>query len=121
MDQEIRPCLNSYFIEGSYPKVIEQHWAGPLTETRERYLAHCAGYGARCATLLSLADELLIVAELMDIEPKRPFDYVASNNKISFAASQNANRPRRHIDADATLDKASLAWRRGDAGSLPSR
>jgi len=51
----------------AYPAVAARHRAGPLTDAREQYLAHCAGYGAARATLLSLADELLVVAERINI------------------------------------------------------
>jgi integrase/recombinase XerD len=50
-----------------YPKVVARHRAGPLSDARERYLVHCAGYGAARATLLSLADELLVVANRINI------------------------------------------------------
>jgi len=38
-----------------YPKVLARHQTGPSAEPRERFLAHCAGYGAARGTLLGLA------------------------------------------------------------------
>jgi len=35
-----------------YPKVLARHRAGPSADARERFLAHCAGYGAARGTLL---------------------------------------------------------------------
>jgi integrase/recombinase XerD len=50
-----------------YPKVLARHRAGPSADARKQFLAHCAGYGAARGTLLRLANELLVVAERIDI------------------------------------------------------
>jgi integrase/recombinase XerD len=50
-----------------YPKVLARHRAGPSADARERFLGHCAGYGAARGTLLRLANELLVVAERIDV------------------------------------------------------
>jgi hypothetical protein len=50
-----------------YPKVLARHRAGPSADARERFLAHCAGYRAVRGPLLRLANELLVVAERIDV------------------------------------------------------
>jgi integrase/recombinase XerD len=50
-----------------YPKVSARHRTGPSVDAREQYLAHCASYGAARATLLRLANELLVIAERIDV------------------------------------------------------
>ena len=56
-----------------YPKVLARHRAGPSADVRERFLAHCAGYGAARGTLLRLASELLVVAERIDVNSGKSF------------------------------------------------
>ena len=51
----------------TYPKALARHRTGRSAEARERFLAHCAGYGAARGTLLGLANELLVVAEHIDV------------------------------------------------------
>jgi site-specific recombinase XerD len=50
-----------------YPKVLARHRAGPSADAREQFLGHRAGYGAARDTLLCLANELLVVAERIDV------------------------------------------------------
>jgi integrase/recombinase XerD len=50
------------------PKAFARHRTGRSAEARERFLAHCAGYGAAHSTLLRLANELLVVAERIDVD-----------------------------------------------------
>jgi len=50
-----------------YPKVLARHRAGPPANARERFLAHCAAYGAARGTLLRFANELMVVAERIDV------------------------------------------------------
>jgi len=51
----------------TYPKVLARHRAGPSADARERFLAHCAGCGAARGTLLRFANELMVVAERIDV------------------------------------------------------
>jgi hypothetical protein len=44
-----------------------------LATARERFLAHCAGYGAARGTLLGLANELLVVAERNDVNSGKSY------------------------------------------------
>jgi integrase/recombinase XerD len=57
----------------SYPKVLARHRTGPSVDARERFLAHCAGYGAARGTLLRLANELLVVAERIDVDSGKSY------------------------------------------------
>ena len=57
----------------TYPKVLARHRAGPSADARERFLAHCAGYGAARGTLLRFANELLVVAERIDVNSGKSF------------------------------------------------
>src|SRR5215831_4355732 len=50
-----------------YPAIIARHRAGPFVEARERFLRHCAGRGFAHATLQRYAQEILIIAERVDI------------------------------------------------------
>jgi integrase/recombinase XerD len=52
----------------TFPKALARHRTGRSAEARERFLAHCAGYGAARSTLLRLANELLVVAERIDVD-----------------------------------------------------
>jgi integrase/recombinase XerD len=66
-----------------YPKVLARHRAGPSADPRERFLAHCAGYGAARDTLLCLASELLVVAQRIDVNSGKtisPADVEAAAN-----------------------------------------
>jgi hypothetical protein len=57
----------------SSPKVLARHRTGPSVDARERFLAHCAGYGAARGTLLRLANELLVVAERIDVDSGKSY------------------------------------------------
>ena len=50
-----------------YPAIVARHRGGPFAEARERFLNHCAGQGLARATLQHYAQELLVVAERIDI------------------------------------------------------
>jgi len=57
----------------TYPKALARHRTGRSAEARERFLAHCAGYGAARGTLLGLANALLVVAERIDVSAGRNY------------------------------------------------
>ena len=50
-----------------YPAIVARHRSGPSADARERFLNHCANHGLARATLQRYAQELLIVAERIDI------------------------------------------------------
>lgn len=51
----------------TYAKALRRHQEGPSADARERYLRHCADYGAARGTLVRIARELLVIAERIDI------------------------------------------------------
>jgi len=50
-----------------YPAVVTRQRSGPFAEARERFLNHCASQGLARATLVRHAQELLVIAERIDI------------------------------------------------------
>src|SRR5713226_2398572 len=50
-----------------YPAIVARHRSGPFVEARERFINHCASQGLARATLQHYAQELLVVAERIDI------------------------------------------------------
>ena len=52
----------------AYRKVLARHREGPALEARERYLEHCASYGAARTTLRRMASELLVISEYIDLD-----------------------------------------------------
>jgi integrase/recombinase XerD len=50
-----------------YPAIVARHRGGPFAEARERFINHCASQGLARATLQHYAQELLVVAERIDI------------------------------------------------------
>lgn len=50
-----------------YPAIVARHQNGPFAEARERFLSHCYEQGMAQATLQRRAQELLVVAERIDI------------------------------------------------------
>ena len=50
-----------------YPAVVTRQSSGPFAEARERFLNHCASQGLARATLVRHAQELLVIAERIDI------------------------------------------------------
>ena len=54
-----------------YQGVVARHRSGPFPDLRERFLIHCADQGLAHATLLHVANELLVVAGRMDLTAER--------------------------------------------------
>ena len=50
-----------------YPAIVARHRGGPFAEARERFINHCVSQGLARATLQHYAQELLVVAERIDI------------------------------------------------------
>ena len=50
-----------------YPAIVARHRGGPFAEARERFINHRASQGLARATLQHYAQELLVVAERIDI------------------------------------------------------
>jgi hypothetical protein len=50
-----------------YPAIVARHQSGRFAEARERFLSHCASQGMARSTLQRYAQELLVIAERIDI------------------------------------------------------
>jgi len=50
-----------------YSAIVARHQGGRFAAARELFLNHCAGQGMAHATLQRCAQELLVVAERIDI------------------------------------------------------
>ena len=50
-----------------YPRVLARHRTAPMSIEREQYLQHCASQGMARATLVSLARELSVVAQRLEV------------------------------------------------------
>lgn len=79
-----------------YPKVLARHQAGTAADARERYLAHCAGYGAARATLLRLADELLVIAGCINVTLGKTISLAEVEAAAASWARHQRRRGRAH-------------------------
>ena len=75
-----------------YPSVLARHREGPSAEDRDRFLAHCADYGAAQTTLLRLAPELLLIARRIDVSGAR----MVRLEEVKAAADRWVGYQRRH-------------------------
>ena len=76
-----------------YPGVLARHRGGPFTDLRERFLVHCADQRMAHATLLRVANELLVVAGRMDLTAERQISLA----EIEAAADEwSRYQQRRH-------------------------
>jgi integrase/recombinase XerD len=73
-------------------RTIERHLAGPLLEPRLRYLTHYAEQGAALDTIQGIADNLLVIAEQMNLPPEGEI----RREEIIAAADRWAGRQPRH-------------------------
>ena len=56
----------------SYPGVLARHRQAPALAERERFLQHCAENGMARATLISVANELRVIASKLEIAGDKP-------------------------------------------------
>ncbi len=75
----------------TYARVLARHRAAPAATERERYLQHCAEQGMARATLLSVANEVRVIAGRLDITDGKPI----THEEIRMAADNWARRQRR--------------------------
>jgi integrase/recombinase XerD len=75
-----------------YPAVAARHRSGPFAEARERFVKHCASQGLARATLQHYAQELLVVAERIDIASGE----VIGSSAIDVAADRWAREQHQH-------------------------
>ena len=85
-----------------YPAIVARHQRGRFAEAREQFLNHCAGQGMAHATLQRYAQELLVVAERIDITGSE----VIESSVIDVAADRWAREQRRRQRVDG------LRWSR---------
>jgi site-specific recombinase XerD len=85
-----------------YPAIVARHQRGRFAEAREQFLDHCAGQGMAHATLQRYAQELLIVAERIDITGSE----VIELSVIDVAADRWAREQHQRQRADG------LRWSR---------
>jgi integrase/recombinase XerD len=86
----------------NYPKVLARHAAAPLRTERERFLQHCADQGMAQGTLISKANELLVIARRLDLSVA-----IVTREQINIAADRWAHDQRRRGRCDG------LRWSRG--------
>ena len=86
-----------------YPAVAARHRAGPFAEARERFLHYCASRGFADRTLQRCAQELLVVAERLDIASNK----IIELRVVEAAADQWAREQRQQKRA------RDLRWSRG--------
>jgi integrase/recombinase XerD len=75
----------------TYARVLARHRAAPAATEREGYLQHCAEQGMARATLLSVANEVRVIAGRLDITDDKPI----THEQIRTAADNWARRQRR--------------------------
>jgi site-specific recombinase XerD len=75
-----------------YPAIVARHRRGPFAEAREQFLNHCVGRGLARATLQRYAQELLVVAERIDIT----IGEVIGSSHIEAAADRWSREQHEH-------------------------
>ena len=75
-----------------YPRVLLRHRDGPAADERERFLTHYARGGAAHSTLLSLAPELLVISQRIELDGSQSIPLV----EIEAAADRWVVYQRRH-------------------------
>ena len=77
-----------------YPAIIDRHRNGPFAEARERFLEHRIHQGYAPATLQRCAQELLVVAERIDIALGRlDWSVLLVFIKVRFLSPPYSNYP----------------------------
>ena len=79
-----------------YPAIVARHRSGPFAEARERFLNHCASQGLAHATLQHYAQELLVVAERIDITVGEAIGSSAIEAAADHWAREQHQRQRAH-------------------------
>lgn len=93
----------------SYPKHISRHREGPCAKARERFLAHCAGYGAARQTLKLLAGQLLRISQCVDVTSGRRF--TPREVEAAMQACRSCHRGHRHRNYKKLVSVATV-WLR---------
>ena len=87
-----------------YPAVVARHQNGPFAEARERFLSHCYEQGMAHATLQRRAQELLVIAERIDIT-------VGEEIKPSVIEACRSSKCRRHSELMTFVTLIMQVWR----------
>jgi integrase/recombinase XerD len=74
-----------------YPRVIARHREGPMLLERAQYLQHCADQGMAQASVIQQANELLVIAQRLDLAS----DQLITHQQIAAAAERWARYQRR--------------------------
>ena len=77
-----------------YPAVVARHQGGRFAAARELFLNHCAGQGMAPATLQRYAQELLVVAERIDITVGGAIDSAVIEAAADHWAREQQRRQR---------------------------
>jgi len=80
-----------------YPAIVARHRSGPFVEARERFINHCASQGLARATLQHYAQELLVVAERIDITVGEVIGSSAIEAAADRWAREQHQRQRAHV------------------------
>jgi integrase/recombinase XerD len=77
-----------------YPAIVARHQRGPFAEARERFLNYCCSQGMAYATLQRYAQELLVVADRIDITISGEIELSAIEAAADCWARQQRQRRR---------------------------
>jgi integrase/recombinase XerD len=87
----------------TYPGVLARHRAAPAAAERGSYLLHCAKQGMAREALLSVANELRVIAGRLDIADDKPITH-----EQIWKAADNLSRLQRRCGRSS-----QLRWSRG--------
>ncbi len=80
-----------------YPKVLSRHREAPLLNEREQFLQHCAKEGMARSTLISIARELRIIVQRLEVTAsERPLTRTQINAAAECWARHQRRRARCH-------------------------
>ena len=74
-----------------YPAIVARHRGGRFAASRELFLNHCAGQGMAHATLQRYAQELLVVAERIDITVGDAIDSAVMKPPLTIGRESSTN------------------------------
>lgn len=97
-----------------HPRHISRHREGPWADARERYLVHCAQYGAARNTLMYFARQLLIIAQYLDVASGRTITLqeVEAAAQKRMQTQQSPDGVYDQSKAEKELIRVATAWLR---------
>ncbi len=109
-----------------YPRVLARRQEGPAAEARQRFLNHCSDQGMARATLLRNAQEVLVIADRIDVAAGRTItrqeiEGAADRWAIDQHKRRRVQEPRwsRALFIQTPLGFASYRFWRGPRSSPP--